>query len=267
MNVRMLVTALILTTFPIAGMSQSYDRVVQADVVTGWRTQNGNHMAALKISLNPGWKTYWRAPGDAGIPPRFTWRGTGNMHDLEIIWPTPEVFYQNGMRSIGYQDTLVLPIKFTPSKAGKRIRLKGKLEIGVCRDICVPQTLRVSATLPASNTKRDPEIAAAIAARPLTSKEGGVERVSCTVSPTADGLKVIASMTMPSAGGREVVVIETSDPEVWVAEASTSRKGKTLTAVAEMLHVNGGGFMLDRSALRLTVLGTHHAVDIQGCSS
>ena len=95
----------------VTAQAQSFDRVVQAEVLPGWRTENGDHMAALRITLNPGWKTYWRAPGDAGIPPLLDWSGSGNLESAEVTWPTPEVFSQNGMRSIGYTEELVLPVR------------------------------------------------------------------------------------------------------------------------------------------------------------
>ena len=71
---------------------------------------------------------------------------------------------------------------------------------------------------------------------------------------------------MPSAGGSEYVVIEPGPGDIWVSEAETRRSGNQLTAVSEMIEVNGGTIALDRSAVRITVLGSAHAVDIQGCS-
>ena len=157
-------------TMALPASAQSYDRVVQAEVLPGWRMEDGHHMAAIRITLNPGWKTYWRAPGDAGIPPRFDWRGSGNLRNVDITWPTPEVFDQNGMRSIGYAQEVILPLRITPKRAGKPVKFKAHLNIGVCRDICVPQDIKVTASLPPDVTKRDPRIAAAMAERPLDRK-------------------------------------------------------------------------------------------------
>ncbi|MDP2579214.1 protein-disulfide reductase DsbD family protein [Shimia thalassica] len=253
------------TALPAA--AQSYDRVVQAEVLPGWRMENGHHMAALRITLNPGWKTYWRAPGDAGIPPRFDWAGSSNLEDLQITWPVPKVFDQNGMRSIGYEQELILPVEIEPRRNGKDVKFRATLDIGVCRDICVPQQIKVSARLPEDTSKRDPRIAAALAERPLSEKEGRVSKATCRLSPTQDGLRIEARIQMPSAGGAEIAVIETDNPEVWVAEANTSRQGNTLLASTEMMHVNGQPFMIDRSGIRFTILGSKQAVDIQGCTS
>jgi DsbC/DsbD-like thiol-disulfide interchange protein len=247
--------------------AQSFDRTVQADILPGWRAADGTIIAALRIRLNPGWKTYWRAPGDAGIPPTITWRGSRNLSGAQISWPVPHVFDQNGMRSIGYKDELILPLRLAPKTSGAPIKLRAQLDIGVCRDICVPQTLKVSAELPATLTKPVPAIAAALASVPYSSKEAGVKSATCRISPTSEGVRVTAKVTMPSSGGTEVVVIETANPEVWVAEAQSTRQGNTLTASAEMIHQDGDSFLIDRAGLRITVLGHSHAVDIQGCTA
>ncbi|WP_132861945.1 protein-disulfide reductase DsbD domain-containing protein [Shimia isoporae] len=248
-----------------AALAQSYDRVVQAEVLPGWRNADGSHTAALRITLNPGWKTYWRAPGDAGIPPRITWRGSRNLGTVDLTWPTPEVFDQNGMRSIGYSNEVVLPVQIAPQSSDKPMTVKAQLEIGVCRDICVPQTLKVKAELPPLG-ERDARIAAAMIDQPVSASEANVGSVSCKVAPTQDGLRLTATIAMPHMGGNEIAVIEAGDPYIWIAEGTTTRQGNTLIAETEMMHVEEIPFMLDRSAVRITVLGSKRAVDIQGCS-
>ena len=239
---------------------------VEGSVLQGWVHDDGSRTAALHLELAPGWKTYWRAPGDAGIPPRFDWRGSSNLGTIAISWPTPKVFDQNGMRSVGYENVLTIPLKITPNAAGKPVRLRARMELGICADVCIPHELSFDATIDAKETKPVPAIAAALAQRPYTASEAGVQSATCRFSPTNDGLRIEATVTMPSAGGSEYVVIEPGPGEIWVSEAETRRSGNQLTAVSEMIEVNGGTIALDRSAVRITVLGSAHAVDIQGCS-
>ena len=258
--------ALISPTFaPSDASAQNFDQVVQAEVLPGWRNADGSHTAAVRITLNPGWKTYWRAPGDAGIPPQIKWNGSRNMGRIDVQWPTPEVFDQNGMRSIGYANEVVLPLRIEPNDPDGAMRLKATLDIGVCRDICVPQRLKVKAELPPQGT-RDARIAAAMVDQPLTADEAGVGKVTCQLSPTQNGVALKATIHMPSAGGAEVAVVETANPEIWVAEGTTIRSGGTLVAQTEMMHMTEASFMVSRSDLRFTVLGTNHALDILGCS-
>jgi DsbC/DsbD-like thiol-disulfide interchange protein len=242
------------------------DDLVQLEVLPGWRTEDGTHMAAIRLTLAPGWKTYWRAPGDAGIPPDFAWQGSDNIAGAQFHWPVPEVFDQNGMRSIGYSGQVVLPVEFTPSRAGEGLRMAGEVEIGVCEEICVPVMLAFDTLLPPVGAL-DPAIAAALVDRPMSATEGGVNAATCSVRPGDGEMWLTASLEMPPAGPDEVVVIEAGDPLVWVSESEVARDGHNLTAKVRMVHVTGGGFAIDRSAVRITVLGPHAAVDILGCDA
>jgi DsbC/DsbD-like thiol-disulfide interchange protein len=222
-------------------------------------------MAGVRLTLAPGWKTYWRAPGDAGIPPAFDWTGSVNISGAQLHWPVPEVFHLNGMQSIGYSGQVVIPIELTQAAPGSETRLAGQVELGVCDEICVPVLLHFDEVLPPT-TERNVAIATALVDRPLTEDEAKVGHVSCRAEPSGDGLWVTAEVEMPSAGNDEVVVIETGDPRIWVSESETSRSGNLLTAKVEMIHVSGKAFALDRSAMRITVLGSDAAVDISGCT-
>ncbi len=242
------------------------DDVVTLEVLPGWRTNDGSHMAGLHISLAPGWKTYWRVPGDGGIPPRFAWDGSENWDDVDFHWPVPKVSYINDLRSIGYEGTVVVPVEVALGDASAPARLAGQVQIGVCEEICVPVLLTFDAELPTGG-RRDPAIIAALIDRPQTAAEAGVGAVRCSIAPLADGLQVTASITMPPLGNDEAVVIETGDQQVWVSEPDTWRDGGTLFAQSDMIHVNGGGFALDRSDMRITVLAGTQAVDIEGCAA
>lgn len=246
--------------------AQSPRDMITVSVLPGWQMPDGTHVAALKFSLADGWKTYWRAPGDAGIPPRIGWRGSRNLDAVEIVWPTPQQTTTSGMRTIGYADDLVLPLRLTPGQAGRAIALQVRLELGVCKDICMPVEMTVAADLPPGIRERDPRIAAALAARPYTAAEAGVGRVACSLSPIdGGGLRLVAEVDMDQMGAREWIVVETDSPDLWVAQSDTQRQGKRLRAVTEVHHVEGRGFMIDRSGLRLTVLSIGDAVEIEGC--
>lgn len=240
------------------------DDLVRLEVLDGGLTPQGTYMAALHLTLSDGWKTYWRAPGDTGIPPQFDWRGSRNVGAVSITWPAPEVFEQNGLRSIGYSHELVLPVEITPARADRPVRLRGEMELGVCNDVCVPSALAFDRQLDAG-AARHPAIAAALAQRPYSAAEAGVRTATCRLTPTPDGMKIEARIAMPSAGGREFAVIEPGNPQLWASEARTDRDGDTLIASSELTNLDSGAFALDRSQIRITVLGRKHAVDIQGC--
>ncbi len=258
------VTTCVALAVPV--QAQSIDGVVELDILDGGRTTDGNYLGALRLRLKDGWKTYWRAPGDAGIPPQFDWSGSQNLGDVSITWPAPEVFDQNGLQSIGYQNQLVLPVEITPANPAKPVRLRGDMDLGVCKDVCIPERLDFDHTLDA-DAARNPAIAAAMAQRPYSAKEAQVTHTRCHLTPTSDGMQIQVRVTMPSAGGREVAVIEPGNPALWASQTGTRRQGDTLIATSEVISASGGPFALNRSDIRITVLGANHAVDIQGCTA
>jgi DsbC/DsbD-like thiol-disulfide interchange protein len=250
-----------------AQSTASYLPEVEASIVQGWRQKDGTVISALRISMQNGWKTYWRTPGDGGIPPRMEWTGSRNLKRLSALWPAPRVFVDNGMTSYGYEDELLLPMVVTPRTDGKDVVLKGNILIGVCKDICVPVELSVDETVFMDGDSVVSSIAVAMAEQPFSAKEARVSEVSCRVAPAVDGMSVVAKIKMPSAGGREYAVIETGNPELWVPEASVSRDGRELTVMSDVIHAEGKPFFLQRSDLDITVIGADYAVTINGCKA
>jgi len=240
--------------------------VVQGEILSGWRTPEGTHMAALHLRLADGWKTYWRAPGDAGIPPRFDWAGSDNIAAVRFHWPRPEVFEQMGMRSIGYMEELVLPMEFTLRNDGLPATVVATVEIGVCETICIPVTLHLNGDL-AHAGDQDARITAALARRPQSARAAGLAGADCTVDPISDGLRVTARLDMPRIGRDEVTIFELSDKSIWVSDATSLREGDRLTASADFVPGGGAPFALDRSDLRITILGDDRAAEVQGCGA
>ncbi|MFV0358417.1 protein-disulfide reductase DsbD domain-containing protein [Tropicimonas sp.] len=242
------------------------DNVIRGDILGGWTTRQGTRMAALRLTMAPGWKTYWRAPGEAGIPPSFDWSGSRNLGAVTYHWPSPEVFENYGLRTIGYSRELVLPIELHPTTPGAPIELHGKVDLGVCEKICMPANLRIDATLDGAG-RADPAIERALANAPAPGSRAGVRRVDCEVEPISDGVKVTARIAMPRLPGAEVAMVETGNPHVWVSEPKSRRKGDILEVQADLVPAGGGPLALDRSAMRFTVIAGTRAVDIHGCTT
>lgn len=107
----------------------------------------------LQIKLAPGWKTYWRSPGDAGIPPRLDWSGSTNLKTAKISWPLPEQFEAYGFKSWGYHDEVVFPIDIALQEVGKPLDLKLQLQLGICEDVCIPYTHEFTLSLDAQSAR------------------------------------------------------------------------------------------------------------------
>ena len=219
----------------------------------------------LRLRLEPGWKTYWRSPGDAGIPPRFDWSRSDNVQSVAVHWPVPKAFSQNGMTSIGYAGEVLVPLEISVGSGAAA--LGGTVEIGVCEEVCVPVRFDIRAELPDAVAGADAEIIqAALAMRPMTAGEAGASDATCASEPIKDGMRLTVSMDLPRVASNETTVIEIADPSIWVSQAETHREGTRLTAVAELVPANAEPFAIARGDLRFTVLGGGRAVDIHGCT-
>ncbi|HVT50203.1 MAG TPA: protein-disulfide reductase DsbD domain-containing protein [Dongiaceae bacterium] len=115
--------------------SQSAARLVSA--VAGVGTLD-RIPAGLDITLKPGWKTYWRSPGDAGFPPMLSFDGSENVAKAEMAYPTPHRFSLFGLETFGYKDEVVYPIAVTPANPGAPVKLRAHLRYLVCADVCIP---------------------------------------------------------------------------------------------------------------------------------
>jgi DsbC/DsbD-like thiol-disulfide interchange protein len=246
------------------GPGFAVEDVVDFAVLPGWRTDAGSHIAALQVTLAPGWKTYWRAPGEGGIPPRFDWAGSQNLSRVELHWPTPDVFDQNGMLSLGFEDELVLPIELYPAQPGAGIAMRADLEIGICEDVCIPVKVQLAADLSGAGAG-NPRISSAMRAAPQSGRSAGLTGLGCQVDAISDGLRLTATLEMPVLGAKETVVFELPDQRIWVSPASSRRAGRMLTAVTELVPPNAKPFSLNRSDVRITVLSEGRGVEIDGC--
>lgn len=242
----------------LAALAQVPKDVVEVSILPGWREADGSHVAGLSIRLADGWKTYWRAPGDGGIPPNFNWSGSKNLGAVEVRFPVPRVFEQNGLRSIGYDQAVVFPLLIQTKQAGRPVVLEGEIDLGICEEVCVPITARVFAELPPAGKASEP-LLTALNDRP---ERGG--EMTCAIDPIVDGLKVAVRTTMVHMPG-EVAIVEASEAGLWISEATLSREGHDLTAVVEMVPPDAKPFALARSDVRLTILAEGRAFEFEGC--
>lgn len=103
----------------------------------------------LEFALAPGWKTYWRSPGDGGLPPALDWTGSGNLGEASLYWPAPARFTILGIDSVGYEDRLLLPMDVEVPEPGEPVAVALRVDYLTCSDICVPQSADLALVLPA----------------------------------------------------------------------------------------------------------------------
>ncbi|RAI45534.1 protein-disulfide reductase DsbD domain-containing protein [Rhodoplanes roseus] len=107
-------------------------------------------VAGLEVRLAPGWKTYWRYPGDSGVPPRFDFAGSTNVRRATVGWPAPKRFEDGAGTAIGYSDRVMFPLTVEREDPTRPATLAVELDYAVCEKLCVPVTGRATLALPAA---------------------------------------------------------------------------------------------------------------------
>lgn len=234
-------------------------------LLKGWQLPDGSHQMALEFDLNPGWKTYWRAPGSGGIPPLLEWNGSQNIGAVAIAWPTPELFDTAGVKTIGYKDKLVLPIRITTQTADP-VRIALNLQFGVCSDICIPAEEVFHVRLDGDENEGKAAIQAALRSTPDSGSAAGLRDISCSIEPVGGNFEITARLRFGSTIRNPVTVIEYDNRDIWITETNTETVGRSVIAAAGLNWYGSGPMVLNRDNIRVTVLGENRAVEVQGCS-
>ena len=130
--------------------SESRSRLISGVSATGL---SAAAPMGFEIELKDGWKTYWRAPGPQGYPPRFSWGNSNNVKSLEVTWPSPKRFSVLGYDSIGYAGSVVLPLSVVFENSSKPATLELEVDYLTCNEICVPQLAKHSIVISAGTPK------------------------------------------------------------------------------------------------------------------
>ncbi len=255
-----LITALLL---PVAVLAQNMDYGT-VKLLKGWQAEDGSYQIALAFSLNDGWKTYWRSPGPAGLPPIFNWDGSDNIGEVQLSWPTPEIIDQSGMITLGYHDQFILPIRITPEADGP-VRVAMTLNFGVCAEICVPAQAVFLARLDGSANHEVALIEAALLKAPQSRETSGLDSIACTVAPHGNGFEITADLGFAEAIEAPMTVIEYGTQDIWIDMAESETEGAAIRARAPLKYYGSGEMDMDMAALTVSVFGKNRAVEIQGC--
>jgi DsbC/DsbD-like thiol-disulfide interchange protein len=164
--------------------------------------------AGIEIRLDSGWKTYWRYPGDSGVPPTLDFAGSENVKSVTALWPAPVRFGDGaGGNSIGYVGDVVLPLRIIQDDASKPSSLRVKLGYAVCGKLCVPAQAELGLTLSGKVGSEEPVLVAAEARVPRRVPLG-----AAAGNPAGASLG-IASVHREATGAHERVVVVVIAPD------------------------------------------------------
>jgi len=206
--IRILVASLMLALTGIAGPAAAVDsgwvenaeskaRLVSATTAAG---ELGELRFGLEIALSPEWKTYWRSPGEGGLPPELDWSGSENVAFAEIGWPAPKRFQILGIDSVGYEQHVIYPITVVPARPGEPVEARVAVNYLTCKDICVPQRAELSLSLPGGPATPSEHAFAIDQAR------GQVP------GPGVPGFELASARISESGGGQWFLELETASP-------------------------------------------------------
>lgn len=128
--------------------------------------------AGIELRLGNGWKTYWRYPGDSGVPPRFDFSKSTNVKSVTVRWPAPHRFTDENGASIGYKNGVMLPLDIVPADPKQPVTLRLTLEYAICEKLCIPAAGSATLTVPTPSSF-DRALAAAEAHVPRGATLGG----------------------------------------------------------------------------------------------
>ena len=235
----------------------------QVRIVPGYMTETGQYLAGVEIDMEPGWKTYWRQPGEGGIPPIFDWSGSSNVISAQVEWPIPEVFETYGLRSIGYKTRVVFPVLFEVIDRDADTALNLSLSYGLCSDICIPANSEASVDVTIDQPQNMPLLQQA---RQNTTVDATGVSADCAIVPAADAWRLDTVISAEALSPDMVAVFETNDPNLWIGTPDAVEQGAGLLFSAPMDWFGAGAFALSRDDVRITLIRSGiSAVELTGC--
>jgi DsbC/DsbD-like thiol-disulfide interchange protein len=186
-------------------------------------------LGGVAFQLQPGWKTYWRTPGDSGVPPRFDFSKSDNVEAVTVLWPAPHKFDDGaGGVSLGYHDQVVLPLRIVARNADKPVTLRAAINYAVCEKICIPVDANAELAFNSVASTEDNALFAALDtvpkpanvgdANPLTirdvKREGNAEVLVDVVAPDDRVVNLFVEGPTPDWGLPVPKLVEHSPPGV-----------------------------------------------------
>lgn len=168
--------------------------------------------AGVEIKLEPGWKTYWRYPGDSGVPPRFDFSRSENLAAVKVLYPAPHRFTDDAGNSLGYKDAVTFPLQVTAKQPDKPVTLQLKLDYAVCEKLCVPAEGVAALTLASGPSAQDAILAAAEVRVP---KPRSAEQSELTVRRVNNAAKPLVMVDLKAAAGTPVQLFVEGPTAEW----------------------------------------------------
>lgn len=247
---RALLTGLAALALPAGASALPWSRAVHASawgkghhsavrLLAGPRLANGDWLAGLEMRLDPGFKTYWREPGDAGVPPVFDWSGSQGLRDVTVLWPAPSRFFDPSGHSNGYLTAPLFPLRIA-TDGGAPVRLALKLDYAVCEKLCIPAQAELALDWPPGDAGPSPHAARireamARVPRMLAPDAPGPLSIAGAVLRMEAGSPILAvTVRRPADGDVSDLFVEAPSPWIWGLPQPVAGAGPDGTTVFEV---------------------------------
>lgn len=232
-------------------------------------SRSGNVLlGGISFQLQPGWKTYWRTPGDSGVPPRIDFSKSDNIDSVKILWPVPMKFPDGaGGISFGYSNQVLLPLRIIAKSPDKPVTLRATISYAVCEKLCIPVEANAELGFVSVASTEDSAIAAALETVPKPAKVGDTTPVSIR-EIRRDGKLVLVDVALDEKSAthkdREVQLFAEGPTPDWALPVPKliRREADGLLRFAFELDGLPPGATPEGAILRLTVAGPSGAYEV-----
>ena len=222
--------------------------------------------AGIELRLDPGWKTYWRYPGDSGVPPRFNFARSENLESVRVLWPAPEAFGDGaGGTSIGYTGNVILPLRVRARDPARPVLLRLDVDYAICEKLCIPADGRAELLLEDAASSQEAPLRRSeeLVPRPTAIGEGEALTIEAVTRETGrKPPRFLVDVRAPDAAQLHLFA-EGPSPE-WALPVPQPIAGAPAGSQRFAFSLDGvpPGATEDGARLRLTAVGAAQAIEV-----
>jgi DsbC/DsbD-like thiol-disulfide interchange protein len=219
-------------------------------------------LGGIAIQLEPGWKTYWRTPGDSGVPPRFDFSKSENVDAVTVLWPAPMKFDDGaGGTSLGYKQQVVLPLRIVAKNADKPLTLRANINYAVCEKLCIPVETSVELAFASVASTEDGALSSALDTVPKPANIGDPNPVTIRDVKRSGKSTVLVDVAAPQ--GKDVSLFVEGPTPDWALPVPKLEPNAPPGVKRFSFELDGlpPGANPDGAALKLTLVGGDRAYE------
>ena len=213
-------------------------------------------LGGIALQLQPGWKTYWRTPGDSGVPPRFDFSKSENVEAVTVLWPAPTKFDDGaGGHSLGYHNQIVLPLRIVAKNTDKPVILHADINYAVCEKLCIPVEANAELAFNSVASTEDNVLSAALDTVPKPANVGDPNPL--TIRDVKREGKSSVTVDVISPDGQQVSLFVEGPTPDWALPVPKLRENGPPGVKRFAFELEGvpPGVSPEGAALKLTLVG------------